>query len=54
MRLKEMEIDGLLHINSNSIEVTTKGQPFIRNICMAFDMLLLRKQPDNQLFSMTV
>ena len=54
IRLKEMEIDELLHINSNSVEVTTKGQPFIRNICMAFDMLLHRKQPDNQLFSMTV
>lgn len=54
MRLKEMEADGLLHIHSNSIEVTTKGQPFVRNICMAFDLLLQRKQPDNQLFSMTI
>ena len=54
IRLKEMEIDELLHINSNSVEVTSKGQAFIRNICMAFDMLLHRKQPDNQLFYMTV
>ncbi|WP_116524845.1 oxygen-independent coproporphyrinogen III oxidase [Seonamhaeicola aphaedonensis] len=54
MRLKEMEIDGLLNINSNSIEVTKKGQPFVRNICMAFDLLLQRRQPDTQLFSMTV
>lgn len=53
-RLKEMEQDGLLHLNSNRIEVTKEGQPFIRNICMAFDLLLQRKQPGIQLFSMTV
>ena len=54
IRLKEMENDGLLRIYSNKILVTKKGQPFIRNICMAFDVLLQRKQPDTALFSMTV
>ena len=54
IRLKEMEKDGLLHIGNSTIEVTTKGQPFVRNICMAFDVLLQRKQPNTQLFSMTV
>lgn len=54
IRLKEMEKDGLLQIHSNKISVTKKGQPFIRNICMAFDLLLQRKQPNTQLFSMTV
>ncbi|TXG35217.1 oxygen-independent coproporphyrinogen III oxidase [Seonamhaeicola maritimus] len=54
IRLKEMEVDGLLSIDSNSIEVTKKGQPFVRNICMAFDLLLQRRQPNTQLFSMTV
>lgn len=54
IRLKEMEKDGLLQLGENTIEVTTKGQPFVRNICMAFDVLLQRKQPDTQLFSMTV
>lgn len=54
IRLKEMENDGLLYIHSNSIEVTKKGQPFIRNVCIAFDILLQRKQPNTQLFSMTV
>ena len=53
-RLKEMEVDGLLKVSSNTIEVTKKGQPFVRNICMAFDLLLQRKQPNTQLFSMTV
>ena len=52
--LKEMEKDGLLRVYSNKIKVTKKGQPFVRNICMAFDVLLQRKQPDTQLFSMTV
>ncbi|WOD42417.1 oxygen-independent coproporphyrinogen III oxidase [Hwangdonia lutea] len=54
LQLKEMEADGLLIINPNNIEVTKEGQPFVRNICMAFDVLLQRKQPDVQLFSMTV
>ncbi|MBC3759404.1 oxygen-independent coproporphyrinogen III oxidase [Hyunsoonleella sp. SJ7] len=54
IRLKEMEKDGLLVIDSNSIQVTEKGRPFVRNVCMAFDMLLQRKKPDTQLFSMTV
>ena len=54
IRLKEMEQDGLLKIETDSIAVTDKGQPFVRNICMAFDLLLQRKQPDTQLFSMTV
>ena len=53
-RLKEMESDGLLQIGSNTIVVTEKGHQFVRNICMAFDVLLQRKKPDKQLFSMTI
>ncbi|WP_044397496.1 oxygen-independent coproporphyrinogen III oxidase [Lacinutrix sp. Hel_I_90] len=54
IRLKEMETDGLIEIQAKSITVTEKGKPFIRNICMAFDVLLQRKKPETQLFSMTV
>ena len=54
MKLKEMEQDELLEIHSKSIKILPKGQPFVRNICMAFDLLLQRKTPDVQLFSMTV
>jgi oxygen-independent coproporphyrinogen-3 oxidase len=54
IKLQEMEHDGLVKIHSNSIEVTQKGRPFVRNICMAFDVLLQRKKPETQLFSMTV
>ena len=53
-RLEELEQDGLIKTTANAIEVTTKGRPFIRNICMAFDVLLQRKQPETKLFSMTV
>ncbi len=53
-KLKEMEADGLLNITTNTITVTKKGYPFVRNICMAFDLLLQRKQPETQLFSMTI
>ena len=54
IKLKEMEDDGLILIDSNSIEVTKKGYPFVRNVCMAFDLLLQRKKPETQLFSMTI
>jgi oxygen-independent coproporphyrinogen-3 oxidase len=53
-RLKEMEIDGLISIENYGMEVTHKGRPFVRNICMAFDLLLQRKQPNTNLFSMTI
>jgi len=54
IKLKEMEADGLISIESNSIEVTKKGYPFVRNVCMAFDLLLQRSSPETQLFSMTI
>tara|TARA_R110000868_G_scaffold291085_5_gene551451 strand:- start:1775 stop:3139 length:1365 start_codon:yes stop_codon:yes gene_type:complete len=54
IKLKEMERDDLLEIHSKSIKILPKGQPFVRNICMAFDLLLQRTTPDVQLFSMTV
>lgn len=53
-QLHEMEIDGLLSIQPNSLVVTEKGKAFVRNICMAFDLRLKRKTPQTQLFSMTV
>ncbi|MBD3724239.1 MAG: oxygen-independent coproporphyrinogen III oxidase [Flavobacteriaceae bacterium] len=52
--LKEMEVDGLLKIFDNKLIVTEKGKPFVRNICMAFDLRLKRNTPQRQLFSMTI
>ncbi|MGX7668424.1 oxygen-independent coproporphyrinogen III oxidase [Flavobacterium pedocola] len=53
-QLTEMENDDLLIIQHNAITVTEQGKPFVRNICMAFDLRLKRKAPLTQLFSMTV
>ncbi len=52
--LWEMEADGLLDIGMHDIKITEKGRPFVRNICMAFDVRLHRKAPETRLFSMTV
>lgn len=54
INLKETEKDGLITIFSDGLEVTEKGRPFIRNICMAFDLRLLRNKPETPLFSMTM
>ncbi len=53
-RLLEMEQDGLVEFGIDELVVTAEGQPFIRNICMAFDVLLHRKEPETRLFSMTI
>lgn len=52
--LKEMERDNLIEINNHSITVLENGRPFVRNICMAFDLRLQRAKPETQLFSMTI
>lgn len=54
MQLKEMEEDGLVVLNKEGIQVTEAGKPYVRNICMAFDVLLKRKAPETKLFSMTI
>ena len=54
MRLSEMERDGLIHILPQGIEVTDVGKPFVRNICMAFDLRLQRNVPTTRIFSMTI
>lgn len=53
-RLKEMEDDGLIEIGSDYLQVHDVGRPFIRNICMAFDLHLIRKEPQTRVFSMTI
>ena len=53
-KLEEIKNDQLIEIINNKIIVTEKGKPFIRNICMAFDMHLHKKAPETRLFSMTI
>ena len=52
--LQEMENDGLLIRENKGLSITEKGRPYVRNVCMAFDLLLQRHRPETQLFSMTV
>lgn len=54
LRLREMEDDGLIEIGKNYIQVYEIGRPFIRNVCMAFDLHLIRKAPNTRVFSMTI
>lgn len=53
-RLKEMQQDELIEIQNNSLLITEKGKPFVRNVCMAFDLHLVRKAPQTRVFSMTI
>ncbi|MBB1194654.1 oxygen-independent coproporphyrinogen III oxidase [Flavobacterium sp. SOK18b] len=53
-QLEEMEKDALIVIHENSLAITEKGKPYIRNIGMAFDLRLKRKAPETALFSMTI
>jgi oxygen-independent coproporphyrinogen-3 oxidase len=53
-RLEGFIEDELISLGEHSIQVLPKGQPFIRNICMAFDARLWRNRPETMLFSSTV
>jgi oxygen-independent coproporphyrinogen-3 oxidase len=52
--LREMLADGLVVPGDRQLTVPENGRPFIRNICMAFDLRLHRKTPEKKLFSMTI
>lgn len=53
-RLENMRQDGLIETHMRQLKITGKGRPFVRNICMAFDLRLHTKMPGTRLFSMTV
>ena len=53
-RLEEMQHDGLIEIGSDYLKITDAGRLFARNICMAFDLRMLRNQPETRIFSMTI
>lgn len=53
-KLKEMEADGLVELQENSIKITEKGRAFTRNVAMTFDLRMLRNKPETRIFSMTV
>ncbi|MFZ1799293.1 MAG: coproporphyrinogen III oxidase, partial [Chitinophagaceae bacterium] len=53
-RLKEMEEDELILLEENKLHITEKGRAFVRNIAMAFDLRMIRHQPETRIFSMTI
>ena len=53
-RLEGMVEDGLVKIDGNSIQVTQKGVPFVRNCCMAFDQSLVKSGKRENMFSKTI
>jgi oxygen-independent coproporphyrinogen-3 oxidase len=53
-KLAEAKADGLVQVEGNHCEITSRGKPFLRNVCMAFDARLARKTPETQIFSRTV
>jgi oxygen-independent coproporphyrinogen-3 oxidase len=53
-RLQEMKNDDLIELKEDSLKVTEKGRTFVRNIAMAFDLRMVRKQPEARIFSMTI
>ncbi len=52
--LAEMREDGLIIVDTDFLQITERGQAFVRNVCMAFDRRLQKNKPETQLFSMTV
>jgi oxygen-independent coproporphyrinogen-3 oxidase len=52
--LQEMQNDGLVLIEGNSLSVPDSARAFVRNICMAFDKKMQNKMPETKLFSMTI
>ena len=54
LKLNEMQNDGLVEISNNKLKVPEHARPFVRNICMAFDLRLHRKTPNTRVFSMTI
>ena len=53
-KLAEAKADGLVRLHDRHCEITDRGKPFLRNVCMAFDARLARKAPETQIFSRTV
>jgi oxygen-independent coproporphyrinogen-3 oxidase len=52
-KLSEFVRDGLVELEPAGCQVTERGRGFLRNICMAFDARLARRQPERALFSRT-
>ena len=43
-RLRELQNDGLVSLDDGSVALTVAGRPFLRHVCKAFDLHLLRDE----------
>jgi oxygen-independent coproporphyrinogen-3 oxidase len=46
--------DGLVKFQNNTLALTERGKPFLRNACMFFDYRLRRRQPEARIFSQSL
>lgn len=53
-RLQDLYEDGLIEFGEDSVYITEKGRPFIRNCCFAFDERMNQRNSDTQIFSKTI
>lgn len=53
-KLKELENDCLIEIRDEELIVKEEGRPYLRNICMPFDLKMMRNEPESRIFSMTI
>lgn len=44
--LRELEADGLVSVEDNVVQLTGEGRFFLRHVCKAFDLLLLRREQE--------
>jgi oxygen-independent coproporphyrinogen III oxidase len=52
--LDEMKEDDLIEIYDDRLVVKESARMFVRNVCMAFDLRLVKNQPESKIFSMTI
>lgn len=53
-RMETLTADGLVENGPFHLRVTSKGMPFLRNICMALDARLWADKPEGELFSKSI
>lgn len=53
-KLKQFQNEGLITFDSQGIKVNQKGLPFIRNICMVFDLRMQNKEAGQFSFSRSI
>ncbi|MDX1445658.1 MAG: coproporphyrinogen III oxidase, partial [Lishizhenia sp.] len=52
--LQELLNDELITYEGGKLEILEKGKPFLRNVCMCFDLKLNQREKREQLFSSTI